>query len=62
MLFDESPFSNICAFWYVTIECIELEGLLKHMKKFRSSQASISVSCCTEKINFLLWLALSTTE
>ena len=32
----------------MTIKCLELNWLRKHMKKVRSSQASISINSCTE--------------
>ena len=32
----------------MTIECIELDWLCKHMKKVRTSEASISKSSCVE--------------
>ena len=38
----------------VTMECIELNRLCKHMKKVRNSQTSISINFCTgmSKIQF----------
>ena len=51
-LFGESSFSNICTL-YVTMECIELNWLCKHMKSVRSSQTSISIKSWTELSNFI---------
>ena len=48
-------------FWYMIMECIELNWLCKYMNKIRSSQAAI---LCTEfsktlvKHSFFLWVSL----
>ena len=43
------------------IECKELNWLCQHMKKFISSQASISINSCTNwgvKQSFSVWISL----
>ena len=45
---EESPHTSICTLEYVIMECIELNWLFKHMKKVRSSQASISINSCSK--------------
>ena len=36
--FGESDFSNICTLFYAAIECIGIDRLRKHRKKFGSGQ------------------------
>ena len=37
----------ISTFWYVTMECIELNWLCKHVKKIRRSQGSVLINFWT---------------
>ena len=41
-------FKNICTVWYVPMEFKDVNWLCKHVKKVRSSQASISRNPCIE--------------
>ena len=56
-LFDEPLFSNMCTYLDTIIECRELNGLCKHMKKVRSSQAAILILNLV-KHSFSLWVLL----
>ena len=61
-LIDESPFSNICTLWYVTIECIELSWwFCKHVKEVKRRQYSILINYFSElsKTQFFMWVSLS---
>ena len=53
-------FQTSVLFNYVTIEYIEINWLCKHRKKIRSSQAYISINCCTKlsKTQLSLWVSL----
>ena len=58
-------FSNICTFWYKTMEWIELNWLRRHLEKVRFSQASISVNFSTMNLvkhSFSLWVSLNSYE